>query len=102
MTPVWWRGCAACWNGCAPAAPIDHEWFTKFRREDGNRWWITGGRRRGEGMPGFGKGSSAPGFPVLGGAAATPTWNRSASTRGWYPMWTAKVLEVGQPGRQPC
>lgn len=33
---------------------IDHEWFAKFRQEDGNRWWITGGRKRQEGMPGFG------------------------------------------------
>ncbi|SBS79305.1 Putative helicase (fragment) [uncultured Mycobacterium sp.] len=48
---------------------IDHEWFIKFRQQDGNRWWITGGRDRGEGMPGFGKGNSAPAFPVLGGSA---------------------------------
>jgi ATP-dependent helicase YprA (DUF1998 family) len=74
---------------------IHHEWFTKFRREDGNRWWITGGRRRGEGMPGFGKGSSAPGFPVLGGAVTDTDLEPVASTRGWYPLWTAKVLKMG-------
>lgn len=74
---------------------IDHEWFTKFRREDGNRWWITGGRRRGEGMPGFGKGSSAPGFPVLGGTVTDTDLEPIASARGWYPLWTAKALKVG-------
>ena len=42
---------------------IEHEWFTKFRQQDGDRWWVTGGRDRGEGMPGFGKGNSAPGVP---------------------------------------
>ncbi|MGO9349551.1 MAG: DEAD/DEAH box helicase [Mycobacterium sp.] len=74
---------------------IAHEWFTKFRREDGNRWWVTGGRRRGEGMPGFGKGSSAPGFPVLGGAVRDTDLEPVSSVRGWYPTWTAKVLGIG-------
>jgi ATP-dependent helicase YprA (DUF1998 family) len=71
---------------------IEHEWFDKFRREDANRWWITGGRRRSEGMPGFGKGSSAPGFPVLGGAARDTDFEPVSSARGWYGRWTAKVL----------
>lgn len=73
---------------------IEHEWFDKFRREDGNRWWLTGGRRRGEGMPGFGKGSSAPGFAILGGAAGDTDLEPVASARGWYALWTAKVLGV--------
>jgi ATP-dependent helicase YprA (DUF1998 family) len=73
---------------------IEHEWFDKFRREDANRWWITGGRRRSEGMPGFGKGSSAPGFPVFGGAARDTDFEPVSSTRGWYARWTAKALGV--------
>src|SRR5699024_479216 len=28
---------------------MEHLWFDKFRTEAGNRWWITGGRRRNEG-----------------------------------------------------
>jgi ATP-dependent helicase YprA (DUF1998 family) len=74
---------------------IEHEWFRKFRAEDGNRWWITGGRRRDQGMPGFGKGNSAPGFPVLGGSARDTDLEPVASSRGWYALWTAKVLKVG-------
>nr|WP_240959851.1 DEAD/DEAH box helicase [Rhodococcus sp. HNM0563] len=72
---------------------IGHEWFDKFRHEDGNRWWITGGRRRGEGMPGFGRGNSAPGYPVLGKAPDTDL-EPIASPRGWYAQWTAKTLGV--------
>lgn len=75
---------------------IDHEWFAKFRQEDGNRWWITGGRRRGEGMPGFGKGNSAPGYPMLGGSARDTDLEHVASARGWYAHWTAKALGVGR------
>src|SRR5690606_5308442 len=60
---------------------------------DGNRWWITGGRKRGEGMPGFGRGSSAPGFPILGKAPDTDL-EPIASPRGWYARWTAKALGV--------
>lgn len=71
---------------------IEHEWFDKFRREDGNRWWVTGGRRRGEGMPGFGKGSSAPGFAVSGGGARDTDLEPVGSARGWYALWTKKAL----------
>ena len=73
---------------------IEHEWFAKFRREDGNRWWITGGRRRSEGMPGFGRGNSAPGYPVIGGSARDTDLEPVASARGWYAQWTAKALHV--------
>ncbi|AEG43909.1 DEAD/DEAH box helicase [Isoptericola variabilis] len=85
---------------------IEHEWFKRFREEDGNRWWITGGRKRHEGMPGFGKGQSAPGFPRVGGSVATKAGRRGngagaaedlepvASPKGWYAAWTAKCLNV--------
>ena len=32
---------------------IEHEWFNKFRQQDGNRWWVTGrprSRRRNAGL----------------------------------------------------
>ncbi|MFE5339959.1 DEAD/DEAH box helicase [Isoptericola sp. NPDC056578] len=81
---------------------IEHEWFQKFREEDGNRWWITGGRRRHDGMPGFGKGTSAPGYPRVGGAAVTGAGAKNTgddlepvgSPRGWYAAWTHKCLHV--------
>ena len=74
---------------------IEHDWFARFRREDGNRWWITGGRLRNEGMPGFGRGSSAPGYPVVGGSAKDTDLEPVASPRGWYAQWTAKSLGTG-------
>ena len=80
---------------------VDHEWFTKFRQEDGNRWWITGGRRRGEGMPGFGTGNSAPAYPILDGSAKDTDLEPVASARGWYAQWSGKVLGV-PPARPRC
>src|SRR5699024_2766503 len=73
---------------------IEHLWFDKFRSEAGNRWWITGGRRRNEGMPGFGRGSSAPGYPILASPGRDSDLEPIASPRGWYARWTAKVLGV--------
>ncbi|KXP05870.1 DEAD/DEAH box helicase [Tsukamurella tyrosinosolvens] len=70
---------------------IGHPWFVRYREEDGNRWWITGGRKRGQGMPGFGRGSSAPVFPVTGKVKDTDL-EPIASPRGWYANWTAKAL----------
>lgn len=73
---------------------VEHEWFEKFRKEDGNRWWITGGRKRSQGMPAFGKNQGAPAFPVLGGSARAADLEPVASARGWYALWTSKVLGV--------
>ncbi|MFC7751869.1 helicase-related protein [Tsukamurella soli] len=70
---------------------IGHPWFERFRQEDGNRWWITGGRKRTEGMPGFGRGTSAPGYPITGKTGDTDL-EPIASPRGWYANWTAQVL----------
>jgi len=74
---------------------IAHPWFVKFRTSDGNRWWITGGRRRQDGVPGFGRGNSAPGFPRVGG---TPHKDGDlepiTSARGWYVSWTKRCLHV--------
>ena len=84
---------------------IDHEWFKKFREEDGNRWWITGGRRRHDGMPGFGKGASAPGYPRVGGSVTTGAGAKApgdagapvGSARGGTAAWTHKSLPVDNP-----
>ncbi len=75
---------------------IDHGWFTRFRQEDGNRWSITGGRLRAEGMPGFGRGSSAPGFPRIGGgpAAKDSDLDPIGAAQGWYARWATKCLGV--------
>lgn len=44
---------------------IEHAWFDDFIRHDGNRYFIWGGRPRGQGMPAFPRGRSAPAFPGL-------------------------------------
>ena len=74
---------------------VDHVWFSKFRSQDGNRWWVTGGRRRGDGMPGFGRGLGAPAYPRLGGTPRTDSdLEPVAAATGWYTHWTAAVLGV--------
>ncbi|HLR97757.1 MAG TPA: helicase-related protein, partial [Jiangellaceae bacterium] len=73
---------------------IEHDWFDRFRREDGKRWSIWGGRPRHEGMPAFPRGASAPSYPRVGGAAADSDMDPLASPRSWYATWTAGVLGV--------
>nr|WP_227993825.1 DEAD/DEAH box helicase [Pseudactinotalea sp. HY160] len=75
---------------------IAHPWFGKYREHDGNRWFLTGGRAREDGMPWFGLGTSAPTFPYHGGAPAkNADLEPIASRRGWYAGWTAKCLGTG-------
>jgi len=74
---------------------VEHEWFTRYRKEDGNRWSIWGGRRRSDGMPAFPRGRPAPGYPRVGKTLGRDTdLEPVASARGWYARWTARVLEV--------
>ncbi|MDU1587788.1 MAG: DEAD/DEAH box helicase [Cutibacterium avidum] len=91
---------------------IEHPWLKKFIDGDGNRYWIWGGRAKGEGMPAFPRGRSTPTFPYTGG----PSRNNADATRGsrtskgsgsremlldpvtrqsWYATWTRKVLGTG-------
>src|SRR5699024_12327150 len=73
---------------------IEHDWFDRFRREDGKRWSIWGGRPRHEGMPAFPRGASAPSYPRVGGAAADSHRAPPASPRSCDATWTAAVLGV--------
>jgi ATP-dependent helicase YprA (DUF1998 family) len=80
---------------------IDHPWFKKFIENDGRRFYLWGGRPRGEGMPAFPTGRSTPGFPYVGGGSAR---SRGAGTQmeldpvtdpqSWYADWTRRVLGV--------
>lgn len=85
---------------------IDHEWFTQYRVEDGQRWPIWGGRPRGEGMPAFpapraGRpGRPAPGYPRVGGTAVKGRESGLDPVTGaqsWYARWTSHVLPVSPP-----
>lgn len=73
---------------------IDHPWFTRYRRDDGARWSIWGGRPRHEGMPAFPSGRPAPGYPRIGGAALERTTALEPVSHGqsWFARWTGRVL----------
>ena len=75
---------------------IEHEWFQAFIRHDGNRYFIWGGRPRGQGMPAFPRGRSAPAFPRIGSGAQVkdPLLDPVSTPRSWYARWTARVLGV--------
>lgn len=77
---------------------IEHEWFTRYIEEDGKRWPIWGGRKRGVGMPAFPPGRDAPGYPRVGPHAPTGDEARRthldvvSSSKSWYAIWARKVL----------
>lgn len=77
---------------------IEHEWFTRYIEEDGKRWPIWGGRKRGVGMPAFPPGRDAPGYPRVGPHAPTGDDARRthldvvSSAQSWYAIWARKVL----------
>ena len=75
---------------------IEHEWFQSFIRHDGNRYFIWGGRPRGQGMPAFPRGRAAPAFPRIGPAAKgkDPLLDPVSSPQSWYARWTQRVLGV--------
>jgi len=79
---------------------IEHDWFSKYIENDGNRWYVWGGRPRGVGMPAFPKGRDAPGYPRVGGAVPTGKDSQRSqldavgSTQSWFASWARKVLRV--------
>lgn len=79
---------------------VDHQWFDRYRDDDGNRWSISGGRPRDEGMPAFPPGRPAPGYPRVGGTANTrsdTSLDPVTGAQSWYARWTSKALGVS-PG----
>lgn len=74
---------------------IEHPWFDTYRREDGNRWSITGGRPRQDGMPAFPRGRPAPGYPRVGGdGEPRDGLEPVTSSKSWYAQWTSRALGV--------
>ncbi|ADB76319.1 DEAD/DEAH box helicase [Geodermatophilus obscurus] len=73
---------------------IEHEWFSRYQQEDGNRWSLTGGRPRSDGMPAFPAGRPAPGYPRIGGDKLKKQTDLDpvTSSQSWYAQWTAKNL----------
>lgn len=76
---------------------IEHEWFRKYIENDGNRWYVWGGRPRGEGMPAFPKGRDAPGYPRVGPVQTGSQKSQLdvvSSSQSWFASWARKVLRV--------
>lgn len=77
---------------------IEHEWFTRYIEDDGKRWSISGGRKRGVGMPAFPPGRDAPGYPRIGPHAPSGDDAKRthldvvSSAQSWYAIWARKVL----------
>ena len=76
---------------------IEHEWFRRYLQEDGARWWIWGGRPKGQGMPAFPKDRSAPAFPRVGTVKGSELLDSVTSPQSWYARWAARLLGVS-PG----
>ena len=81
---------------------IEHEWFQSFIRHDGNRYFIWGGRPRGQGMPAFPRGRAAPAFPRIGPAAKgkDPLLDPVSSPQSWYARWT-RGSSASRPATAP-
>lgn len=90
---------------------IDHPWLKDYLDNDGARWFVWGGRPKGQGMPAFPKGRPAPGFARTGGSAgsrppagsgarggqgASPRseFDPVSDAQSWYARWGVRNLGV--------
>lgn len=78
---------------------IDHVWYQRYINDDGARWFISGGRPRGEGMPAFPEGRDAPAYPRLGSKLAPDKARKSGldnvlNAQSWYSTWARDTLGV--------
>ena len=81
------HGCAASSSGCADRARSSTSGSPQYIDEDGDRYFIWGGRPARQGMPAFPTGRAAPAFPRVGGGtgpaserSSTPSPRRRAGT----------------------
>ena len=78
---------------------IEHAWYQKYIVDDGGRWFISGGRPRGEGMPAFPEGRDAPAYPRVGDSLPQEKRRKSGldnavGTQSWYSTWARDTLGV--------
>ncbi|WP_312626603.1 DEAD/DEAH box helicase [Pseudofrankia sp. BMG5.37] len=73
---------------------IAHHWLDRYIDDDGNRWFISGGRgdARNEGLPAFPPGRPAPAFPTTG--ARADNLDVVTGTRSWYARWSGRQLRL--------
>ncbi|KQO65174.1 DEAD/DEAH box helicase [Curtobacterium sp. Leaf261] len=77
---------------------IEHTWLRRYIEENGERWWVWGGRpARRQGMPAFPNGREAPAFARFGPKAQggrESNLDQASSPQSWYARWTRKNLDV--------
>src|SRR5699024_2741541 len=74
---------------------IEHEWFRRYIKSDGNRYSIWGGRPREEGRPALPSGRGAPGYPRIGGKQQNDSdLDSVTATQAWYGQWAAENREI--------
>lgn len=78
---------------------IEHSWYQKYIVDDGARWFVSGGRPRGEGMPAFPEGRDAPAYPRIGDSLPQDKRRKSGldnavSAQSWYSTWARDNLGV--------
>jgi len=76
---------------------VHHRWLDKYLAEDGNRWFLTGGRPKNVGMPAFPSGRAVPEFPRVGKSrVATKQSNlvNVTNAQSWYTRWAQRTLQV--------
>lgn len=73
---------------------ILHDWLRKYVEKDGKRFWLWGGRPRGQGMPAFPRGRPAPAFPVVGSTDPKDGLDPVTPRSSWYAQWTSRTLGV--------
>lgn len=73
---------------------ILHDWLRKYVEKDGKRYWLWGGRPRGQGMPAFPRGRPAPAFPVVGSTDPKDGLDPVTPRSSWYAQWTSRTLGV--------
>lgn len=75
---------------------IAHEWLQPYIKEDGSRFRIWRGRRRGDGMPAFPIGRTAPAFARVGPEPKhrDRLLDQVTGAQGWYAQWASRAVGV--------
>ncbi|MGQ0631965.1 MAG: DEAD/DEAH box helicase [Sporichthyaceae bacterium] len=73
---------------------IAHPWLDSYLDDDGNRWFLTGGRghRAEEGLPAFSRGRPAPTFPTS--KSIEDRLDGFTALSSWYARWAERQLRV--------
>lgn len=73
---------------------IYHQWLEGYIRSGGDGWYVNGGRKRSEGMPGMRYSRSVPRFVAFGKQKTDTRFDKADTRTSWYVQWTKRCLEV--------